>query len=49
MDLLLWVFIAAFFAAGLCGLYCIYDIGRIRDRWEKDGVDEVELRKDFYK
>ena len=33
---------------GVAGLYAAYQTDKIRDRWERDGVDEYELRSRFY-
>lgn len=34
---------------GVMALYATYQTDKIRARWERDGVDEHELRSRFYK
>jgi hypothetical protein len=37
-----------FVGIAVIGLYAAYQTDKIRARWERDGVDEHELRAGFY-
>ena len=50
MELAAKIFVLSLiFVMAFIGFYCVYDIGRIREKWKKDGVDEHQIRADFYR